>query len=106
MSHFVPPKALLYFVLIVLPGTALFAQSREDARLVTSTQVLEQLRSTPDQNVPAWLLDRAYGVAVIPDVIKGAFVFGGRHGNGVMVARDTSGRFSNPVFLSLTGGSV
>ena len=56
--------------------------------------------------MPTWLLDRAYGVAVIPDVIKGAFVFGGRHGNGVMVARDKTGRFSNPVFVSLTGGSV
>jgi len=82
------------------------AQSREDARLITATQVLEELRSTPDQNVPTWLFDRAYGVAVIPDVIKGAFFFGGRHGNGVLTARDGAGRFSDPVFISLTGGSV
>jgi lipid-binding SYLF domain-containing protein len=65
--------------------------------------MLEQMRSSPDQSAP-WLLDRAYGVAVIPDVIKGAFMFGGRHGSGVMVARDKTGRFSNPVFVSLTGG--
>ena len=107
MNHFVPPRALLFVVLsTLLPGGAALAQSREDARLITATQVLDQLHSTPDQNVPTWLLDRAYGVAVIPDVIKGAFVFGGRHGSGVMVARDASGRFSNPVFISLTGGSV
>jgi len=82
------------------------AQTREDARLITATQVLEELRSAPDQNVPTWLFDRAYGVAVIPDVIKGAFFFGGRHGNGVLTARDGAGRFSDPVFISLTGGSV
>src|SRR4051812_906065 len=92
-------------LLAVLPASGAFAQSREEARLITATQVLEELRASPDQNVPAWLLDRAYGVAVIPDVIKGAFMFGGRHGSGALVARDTTGRFSNPVFMSLTGGS-
>lgn len=106
MSHFVPRQALLIVLLsLLLPGTAAWAQSAEDARLITATQVLDQLHSTPDQNIPTWLLDRAYGVAVIPDVLKGAFMFGGRHGSGVMVSRDASGRFSNPVFISLTGGS-
>jgi lipid-binding SYLF domain-containing protein len=81
--------------------------SREDARLITATQVLDELRATPDQNVPDWLMQRAYGVAVIPEVIKGAFVFGGRYGKGVLTVRDpTSGRFSNPIFISLAGGSV
>ena len=82
------------------------AQTREDARLITATQVLEEMRAQPDQSVPNWLMERAYGVAVIPDVIKAGLVFAGRHGNGVMTVRDAAGRFSDPVFLSLTGGSV
>ena len=90
---------------LCLPAFAA-AQTREDARLITATQVLSELQSTPDQSVPTWLFDRAYGIAVIPDVIKGAFVFGGRHGNGVLSSRDANGRFSDPVFISLTGGSV
>src|SRR6185437_13291454 len=64
------------------------APAREQARLVTATDVLDMLRSTPDQNVPAWLMQRAYGVAVIPEVLKGAFLFGGRYGNGVLTIRD------------------
>lgn len=82
------------------------AHAREDARLITATQVLEELRQTPDQNVPDWLMQRAYGVAVIPEVIKGAFMFGGRYGNGALSVRDASGRFSNPIFITLIGGSV
>jgi lipid-binding SYLF domain-containing protein len=83
------------------------SHAREDARLITATQVLEELRQTPDQNVPDWLMQRAYGVAVIPEVIKGAFMFGGRYGNGVLSVRDAaSGRFSNPIFITLVGGSV
>ncbi len=107
MSQFSPPRALLLVLsALLLPTGMALAQSREDSRLVTATQVLEELRATPDQHVPTWLLDRAYGVAVIPDVLKGAFIFGGRHGNGVVVSRDEAGRYSNPVFISLTGGSV
>jgi lipid-binding SYLF domain-containing protein len=106
MSYSVPLRASLFVLLsMLLPAGKALAQSREDARLITATQVLEELRSTPDQNIPTWLLDRAYGVAVIPDVLKAAWVFGGRHGNGAFVARDSSGRFSNPVFISITGGS-
>jgi lipid-binding SYLF domain-containing protein len=80
--------------------------SREEATLITSTQVLEELAATPDQRVPDWLMQRAYGVAVVPEVIKGAFFFGGRYGNGVFTVRDaTSGHFSNPIFVRLGGGS-
>jgi lipid-binding SYLF domain-containing protein len=39
-------------------------------------------------------------------VTKVAFIFGGRHGNGVLVVRDNlTAPWSNPVFVSLTGGS-
>jgi lipid-binding SYLF domain-containing protein len=107
MSHFAPQRALLFSLLaLLLPTGFAFAQGREDARLIVATQVLEELHSVPDQNIPTWLMDRAYGIAVIPDVVKGAFIFGIRHGNGVLASRDASGRFSNPVFVSLTGGSV
>ena len=103
--------ALLCSALVTLsPGLAraedTSAPAREQARLITATDVLEMLRATPDQNVPAWLMQRAYGVAVIPDVLKGAFLFGGRYGNGVLTIRDTQGRFSQPVFITLAGGSV
>jgi lipid-binding SYLF domain-containing protein len=104
MSDSFSLRALVLLVALLPAGMAT-AQSREDARLITATQVLEELRATPDQNIPAWLLDRAYGVAVIPDVLKGAFIFGGRHGSGALVVRDSAGRYSNPVFMSLTGGS-
>jgi lipid-binding SYLF domain-containing protein len=98
-------RAALLFALL-LPVSLAWAQtSEEEAKLIQATTVLTELRSVPDQGVPTWLLDRAYGIAVIPDVIKGAFIFGGRHGWGVISARDPNGRFSDPAFVSLTGGS-
>ncbi len=79
---------------------------REEGRLLTATEVLEEVQAMPDQRIPDALLSRAYGIAVIPDVTKVAFIFGGRHGNGVLVVRDKlTSPWSNPAFIALTGGS-
>jgi len=82
------------------------AQAREEAKLLVATQVLDELRAQRDQQIPERLLQRAYGVAVIPSVAKVAFILGGRRGSGVLVVRDSHGHFSNPLFVNLTGGSV
>jgi lipid-binding SYLF domain-containing protein len=102
------PVALLAAVLGIAPAFVAIAQAgaREEGRLLVATEVLEEVEGMPDQRLPDALLTRAYGIAVIPDVTKVAFIFGGRHGNGVLVVRDSlTAPFSNPVFVSLTGGS-
>jgi lipid-binding SYLF domain-containing protein len=82
------------------------AGAREEGRLLTATEVLDEVRAMPDVRLPDTLLAHAYGIAVIPDVTKVAFIFGGRHGNGVLAVRDKlTAPWSNPVFVSLTGGS-
>lgn len=97
--------ALVALLAIAAQGTA-HAQAREEAKLLVATEVLEELRGQRDQRIPEHLLQRAYGVAVIPSVTKVALFLGGRRGSGVLVVRDGSGRFTNPVFVNLTGGSV
>ncbi len=96
---------LLAAVALVFTSAAVHAQAREEAHLLIASQVLSDAHGSPDQFIPSRLLERAYGIAVVPDVTKVAFFFGGRRGNGVLVARDPSGRFSDPVFVNLTGGS-
>jgi len=91
-------------VLAAAAGVA-HAQAREQGRLLIASEVLEEIRNARDQAIPERLLQRAYAVAVIPDLTKVAFFAGGRRGHGVLVVRDKQGRFSNPVFITLTGGS-
>ena len=82
------------------------AAAREEGRVLTATEVLEEVEGMPDQRLPDLLLQHAYGIAVIPDVTKLAFIFGGRRGHGVLVVRDTlTAPWSNPTFVTLTGGS-
>jgi lipid-binding SYLF domain-containing protein len=101
-----PITALLTAVFAAAIVNVAQAGAREEGRLLTATEVLEEVRAMPDVRLPDTLLAHAYGIAVIPDVTKVAFIFGGRHGNGVLAVRDKlTGPWSNPVFISLTGGS-
>lgn len=81
------------------------AQSKLDDRLDRSAAVLEELRGIPEGAIPPALLDRAYAVAILPDMIKLGVGVAGRHGKGVLAVRGDAG-WSNPVFIKLTGGSV
>ena len=90
---------------LALGAMGAHAQAREEGKLLLASQVLEELRDAGDRSIPNWLLERAYGIAVIPDLTKIAFFAGGRRGNGVLVFRDKDGRFTNPIFVTLTGGS-
>ncbi|HEY3785184.1 MAG TPA: lipid-binding SYLF domain-containing protein [Steroidobacteraceae bacterium] len=82
-----------------------WAQAREEGRLLMASQVLEELRNGRDQYIPDKLLERAYAIAIIPDMTKIAFFAGGRRGHGVLVVRDKDGRFTSPAFITMTGGS-
>src|SRR5262245_45515848 len=106
LSH-LKPFSLIACATLALGASTLRAEgAREEGRLLMATQVLEELRASRDQSIPDRLLERAYGIAVIPDVTKVAFMAGGRRGNGVLVVRDKAGHFSSPVFISITGGSI
>ena len=101
-------KVYARLTVLLIAGFTCFAAvaaERQEARLLTSTQVLEELQQMPEQNIPGWLLERAHAVAVVPNVIKVGLGIGGRRGKGVLVVRKDSGGWSNPIFVNLTGGS-
>jgi lipid-binding SYLF domain-containing protein len=101
-------RALSVLLLALLPVFAAHADERDAAiaRSQTATRVLADIMRAPDKAIPHDLLRDAYAIAVIPNVIKVGLVFGGRHGDGVIAVKSADGTWSNPVFVSLTGGSV
>jgi lipid-binding SYLF domain-containing protein len=96
---------LLFGIALASTAAGAYAQAREEGRLLIAGQVLEEARAARDGAIPDRLLERAYGIAVIPDLTKVAFFAGGRRGHGVLVVRDKQGRFVGPVFVTMTGGS-
>ncbi len=114
LQLFFPLLQVASMRLLVLVVTALLtgfvapaeAAPRQEATLLNATQVLSEMQNAPDQRVPNWLLERAYGVAVIPNVVKAGLILGGRRGSGVLVVRQPDLTWSNPVFINITGVSL
>jgi lipid-binding SYLF domain-containing protein len=79
------------------------ADAKTDRRLDESLRVFESFADLTEQSIPVWLLERAYGVVVVPKVVKVALTLGGRGGAGVMAVRQPDGSWSNPVFVKLAG---
>ena len=50
------------------------------------------------------MLSNAKCILVVPNLIKGGFIFGGKHGRGVASCRTSDG-WSAPAFVSVGGGS-
>lgn len=98
-------RASLPLLLLCLSVPAL-AQQKELERAGNAIAVLTEVQRTPDSAIPAWLLERSYAIAVIPEVVKAGFVVGGHRGKGLISVRSADGTWSNPSYLTMTGGSV
>ena len=100
-------KKLILFLAILSLGTLCWASSaREDAteRLENATQVIHEIMGMPDKGIPEEVLEHAKCVAVVPHMVKGGFIFGGKGGKGVATCRTANG-WSAPAFITISGGN-
>ena len=70
----------------------------------TAAKTFTEIMNVRDKAIPQELLDNAEAIAVFPGVIKAAFIFGGRGGQGV-ISKRVKGGWSAPAFFNLSGGS-
>lgn len=105
-------KTMFVAVLIaaVVASRPLIAQDKPDneiKRINEAATVLDEIMSAPDKAVPRSVIEKAEGIAVFPSLLKGGIGIGAQRGHGILSVRDKkSGGWSNPAFLTITGGSV
>lgn len=97
---------LCALALTLLPNLSGAEDDAQSRRLQQASDVLREFAAIPENAIPPALLDRAYGVAIIPNVVKVGFIIGARRGRGVLVVRHDNDEWSNPAFITLTGGSL
>ena len=90
---------------LTLASTAV-AGPTEDARAQNALRVLNDIQRIPESAIPDKLLDEARAIVIVPDTLKIGLVLGGRRGHGVVSVKNPDGTWSNPAFVSLTGGSI
>jgi lipid-binding SYLF domain-containing protein len=102
---------LLVASMLTLGQAAAFAQMGSQAgpekeRVLNAIDVFKDLLTLPEKGIPQALLHKARAIAIIPGFIKAAYVIGGEHGKGVVCVRRDDGTWSDPAFISMTGGSL
>jgi SH3 domain-containing YSC84-like protein 1 len=99
-------KLMLLTVLLSLASLGWSESKLESStdRLDNAGRVLQEIMAAPDSGIPEEVLEHAKCVAVVPNMIKGGFVFGGQNGRGVATCRTAKG-WSAPAFFVITGGS-
>ncbi|MEP7184816.1 MAG: lipid-binding SYLF domain-containing protein [Rhodanobacter sp.] len=99
-------RLLLIGISLLLPTMVAHAEDPPLTRAHNAVRVLADIMQAPDKAIPQDLLRDAKAIAVIPDLLKVGFVFGGRRGEGLISVKSPNGTWSNPSFITMTGGSI
>jgi lipid-binding SYLF domain-containing protein len=84
-------------------AVAVAQEKTPDKRLEHSANSIQAIQSS-DKPIPPSLLAKSQCVIVIPGLIKGAFLFGGKYGRGFASCRLRTG-WSAPAAMIIEGGS-
>jgi lipid-binding SYLF domain-containing protein len=103
-------KSLLVVLVLCLKVASFGADeqsrtSKAALRAQAAADVLDEIQGAPDKGIPQEVLGSAECVAVVPSLLKGGFIVGGRFGRGLASCRTPKG-WSAPAFFTVKGGSV
>ena len=98
---------LRLLVLSAVAACAALAADKAVDRCNRAAEVLQEIMDAGDKSIPQDLLARAHCVAVVPNLIKGAFIVGGKRGVGVIACRGQGGKgWTGPSTVKIEGGSI
>jgi lipid-binding SYLF domain-containing protein len=97
----IPAFLSVFFVLI----SATTDESKETEKINKSTAVLKEFGKMKE-TIPHDLISEYQGIVIIPSLINAGFGIGGKRGKGIAMVKLEDGRWSDPVFVTLTGGSI
>lgn len=81
------------------------AQGKEEERIEKATQLLRDFGSMKE-SIPQELLRISNGIVIVPKMINAGFVIGGKRGRGIAMVKNDDGTWSDPLFITITGGSI
>jgi SH3 domain-containing YSC84-like protein 1 len=98
---------VLGLLLVGVFGTAEQAQANGQQRVVERARLaLDSFLDDPIFEEMRVYVQNAYAVLVVPEMLKGGFIFGAEYGIGVLLVRDSqTGAWGQPAFYSVYGGS-
>ena len=102
MKHFSFVSALCFLIFLSFNTQG---QDKEADRIDAASSVLQEF-SNMKEDIPAELFRITEGIIIVPKMINAGFVLAGKRGRGIAMIKSEDGSWSNPVFVTITGGSV
>lgn len=96
-------RVLLLALLFSITATVQ-AQEKQQQKLDASIRVIQEFGKLRE-SIPKQLMQKTEGIIIIPGLINAGFMIGGKRGKGIAMVKNDNGTWSNPVFLTMTGGS-
>lgn len=104
MKHRFSKLFSIIFILSLLV-TQVKSQEKQEDKITATTQVLKDFGQMKE-SIPSELLKVTEGIIIVPKLINGGFVLAAKRGKGIAMVKLEDGTWSNPVFVTITGGSV
>lgn len=98
-------KILLPLLFLSLAFTTAKSQDKQADKIDAATKVLKDFTEMKE-SIPQELLKVTQGIIVVPKLINAGFVLAGKRGKGIAMVKLEDGSWSDPVFVTITGGSV
>jgi lipid-binding SYLF domain-containing protein len=99
---FMPVTAMLTAAVMLLSSATI--QDKQNEKLQDATSVVRDFGKMKEK-IPHELMEHTQGIIIIPKLINAGLVVGGKRGKGIAMVKNADGKWSNPVFVTLTGGS-
>ena len=99
---------LTLIAIIVLASCTSFSELKprtSNGLVQASLKTLNIIKHREDLKFFEDVLKNAAGVAIFPSLYKAGFFVGAEGGNGIIIARDTTGKWGYPAFYTLASGS-
>ena len=80
------------------------SQTKETEKIQAANKVLVEF-STMKDKIPQKLFNVSEGIIIVPKLINAGFVIAGKRGKGIAMVKKADGTGSDPVFVTMTGGS-
>lgn len=95
---------LLSFIIVLTSATRVDGDNQTE-RIHRAANVLKEFGDT-EESIPHDLVSQCEGIVIIPNMINAGLGIGGKRGKGVAIVKMDNGKWSDPVFITFTGGSI
>jgi lipid-binding SYLF domain-containing protein len=87
------------------PAQIVATQNPTEITILDSTTVFANAMAGQDTQIPRSVIANAQGIAIVPGMVRGAFVVGLQYGKGVFVTRGPNNSWQAPRMIQMAGGS-